>query len=257
MARHRAISTFASTAQPSPGITSRAGRSDDAGAIELRVVELRRLFDASARSAFRGDVLDSTAAETIVDRSKDLDRTAPLALVVRLERPSTADEADVLRRAVHRYFSGRAERCRRDVRELFRRGRISLAIGLGFLAATVGVGDALARSFRRGHLAEVLREGLAIGGWVAMWRPLEVFLYDWWPIRDDARLFDRLAAMPIRVQCDGDARDGRGREESPPAGALTEGSSPDTREAELDYALAETFPASDPVSCQVPTTLVR
>jgi hypothetical protein len=38
-----------------------------------------------------------------------------------------------------------------------------------------------------------------IGGWVAMWRPLEVFLYDWWPIRAEARLFDRLSAMAVRV----------------------------------------------------------
>jgi hypothetical protein len=26
---------------------------------------------------------------------------------------------------------------------------------------------------------------------------MEIFLYDWWPIRADARLFDRLAAMPV------------------------------------------------------------
>jgi hypothetical protein len=32
-----------------------------------------------------------------------------------------------------------------------------------------------------------------------MWRPLEIFLYDWWPIRADARLFDRLAAMPVSL----------------------------------------------------------
>ena len=42
-------------------------------------------------------------------------------------------------------------------------------------------------------------EGLLIGGWVAMWRPLEVFLYDWWPISAEARMFDRLAAMPVRL----------------------------------------------------------
>jgi hypothetical protein len=46
---------------------------------------------------------------------------------------------------------------------------------------------------------QVLHEGLAIAGWVAMWRPLEVFLYDWWPIRADARRFDRLATMPVRI----------------------------------------------------------
>jgi hypothetical protein len=33
-----------------------------------------------------------------------------------------------------------------------------------------------------------------------MWRPLEVFLYDWWPIRNEARLSDRLATMPVRVR---------------------------------------------------------
>ena len=32
-----------------------------------------------------------------------------------------------------------------------------------------------------------------------MWRPLEVFLYDWWPIRREAKNFDRLAAMLVRI----------------------------------------------------------
>jgi hypothetical protein len=30
--------------------------------------------------------------------------------------------------------------------------------------------------------------------------PLEVFLYDWWPIRAEARLFERLSAMPVRIE---------------------------------------------------------
>jgi hypothetical protein len=29
---------------------------------------------------------------------------------------------------------------------------------------------------------------------------LEVFLYDWWPIRNEARLSDRLADMPVRIR---------------------------------------------------------
>jgi len=32
-----------------------------------------------------------------------------------------------------------------------------------------------------------------------MWRPMEIFLYDWWPIRAEGRLFGRLAAMPVRI----------------------------------------------------------
>ena len=33
-----------------------------------------------------------------------------------------------------------------------------------------------------------------------MWRPLEVFLYDWWPILGEVRLLDRLSRMPVRIE---------------------------------------------------------
>ena len=33
-----------------------------------------------------------------------------------------------------------------------------------------------------------------------MWRPLEILLYDWWPLLAEARLLERLAAMPVRVE---------------------------------------------------------
>ncbi|HTO48639.1 MAG TPA: hypothetical protein VML91_13455 [Burkholderiales bacterium] len=38
-----------------------------------------------------------------------------------------------------------------------------------------------------------------IGASVALWRPLEIFLYDWWPILAEARRYDRLSAMPVRI----------------------------------------------------------
>jgi hypothetical protein len=38
-----------------------------------------------------------------------------------------------------------------------------------------------------------------IGGWVALWRPAEIFLYEWWPIRAEAKLLDRLSEMSVRV----------------------------------------------------------
>jgi hypothetical protein len=66
------------------------------------------------------------------------------------------------------------------------------------------LGDFLATLLRGSRVGEVVRESLTIGGWVSMWRPLEVFLYDWWPIRNEARLSDRLAVMPIRIMYAGD-----------------------------------------------------
>lgn len=169
--------------------------------IEVRVSELRQLFNAIDPSPFRQRDLDPSAEEFIVDWSKDLPTAAPLALVVHLERaPGKADEALELRDAIHEFFRQRAAGVRRRLRELFRRGRISLMIALAFLAASIAIGDALASYLEEGRLASVLREGLLIGGWVAMWRPLEVFLYDWWPIRAEVRLFERLSTMPVRIE---------------------------------------------------------
>ena len=97
------------------------------------------------------------------------------------------------------YFRAGASATRQQLRLLFRLGRTSLVIGLVFLAASIVLGDVAEEMLRETRFAGVARESLLIGGWVAMWRPLEVFLYDWWPIRAEARLFDRLSAMTVRV----------------------------------------------------------
>jgi len=168
--------------------------------IEVRVPEVRSLFNAIDPAPFNDRDLDPSAETFIVNWSKDLPRDAPLALLVHLDRPhDLAEAAAVLREAVHRFFAERARSERRRLRELFRRGRISLVIGLGFVALTVGA-TTLARTWwpTAGYW-RILDESLLIIGWVAMWRPLEIFLYDWWPIRAEARLFERLAAMPVRV----------------------------------------------------------
>jgi hypothetical protein len=168
--------------------------------IEVRVAELRQLFNAIDPSPFHERDLDPRAEAFIVEWARDLPRDAPLALRVHLERaPGRADEATLLGEAIHQYFKARAAGSRRNLRELFRRGRISLSIALAFLAASLTLSDLIGNVSDSGFAA-VLREGFLIGGWVAMWRPLEVFLYDWWPILGEARLLDRLSGMPVRIE---------------------------------------------------------
>jgi hypothetical protein len=112
---------------------------------------------------------------------------------------ASADEPQVVRDAVHQFFSHRAVASRRRLRRLFRVGRISLIIGLAVLAVLFGLAQVVMRRTPPTAVSQLLQESLLIGGWVAMWRPLEILLYDWWPIRAEARLFDRLAVMPVRI----------------------------------------------------------
>jgi len=177
--------------------------------IEVRVAELRQLFNAIDPSPFRERDLDPRAEEFIIDWAKDLPPTEPWALVVHLERAAgRTDEATLLREAIHAYFRARVVTSRRRLRELFRRGRISLMIALTFLAGSILVGDAIASYLAGNRLSDIIREGFLIGGWVAMWRPLEVFLYDWWPWVRRCNLYRRLASATVELTTD---LDGQGR----------------------------------------------
>jgi hypothetical protein len=172
----------------------------DCRPIEVHVAELKQLFNAIDPSPFRERDLDPSAEQFIVEWGRELPRDARLALVVHLDRPAgLPEEAAVLSDAVREFFAVRAETTRRRLRQLFRVGRTSLLIGIVFVAVTVAAGDLIAKALQGQHLGEIIKESLLIGGWVAMWRPLEVFLYDWWPIRQEAQLFDRLSAMPVRI----------------------------------------------------------
>jgi len=250
----------------------------DSRVIEVRVGELRQLFNAIDPSPFRERDLDPRADEFIVEWARDLPRDAPLALRVHLERAAgRVDEATLLGDAIHQYFKARAASSRRTLRELFRRGRISLLIALAFLAASLALGD-LIENISESGFAALLREGLLIGGWVAMWRPLEVFLYDWWPILGEVRLFDRLSQMPVRIEYKATVSDDSWRLDWPavPTSGLTVSPrrahvesqlvrrsempfentehqhTPEEerkiREAALDQTIEASFPASDPPS---------
>ena len=168
--------------------------------IEVHVSELKQLFHSLDPTPFRERDIDPQAEEFIAGWARELGPDKPLALIVHVDQglPSV-EEVQILRNAFREYFGERAVQIRRRLRQLFRVGRTSLTIGLLFLAASILLGDLVATVLRETRFAGIARESLVIGGWVAMWRPLEVFLYDWWPIRAEARLFDRLGAMALRV----------------------------------------------------------
>jgi hypothetical protein len=102
--------------------------------------------------------------------------------------------ASSIRRELHHY----EEFLTRRLRENFRLGRVSLSLGLLVLVFFVAL-SMLANKLPAGGVREVLHEGLLIIGWVALWKPVEILLYDWWPIVADRRKIRRLLAGAITV----------------------------------------------------------
>ncbi len=167
--------------------------------IKLRLRELPQLFNSLDPSPFHDRDLDADAEEFILSWARELAPNQEVELVLHLATPPSPERAGAVEAAVQHYFAQRAEMKDRDYRLRWRRGRISLVVGLLFLAGCLLVSKIFAQL---GHstLSAVLTESLTIGGWVAMWRPLDFFLYDWWPMRAELRMLQRLAKMRVRLE---------------------------------------------------------
>lgn len=179
------------------------GRPGDAPprAIELRVEQAAHLFDTLDPFPVPARDLARNVDEFIVGWARELPPGVSLRLVVHMPAAACGPgEREMLQSAFARYYAERAEMADMDLKELFRTGRRSLAIGLGALVAAIAGGQLIAALAGQGFMARVATEGLFILGWVANWRPVEIFLYDWWPIAQRRRLFRRLAAAPIELR---------------------------------------------------------
>jgi hypothetical protein len=89
-----------------------------------------------------------------------------------------------------------------DLKELFRVGWRALAIGLIVLFLSVIIGQTVVANLAPRPIGRVIEESLLIFGWVANWRPIEIFLYEWWPIVRRRNLYQRLAAAQVELKPD-------------------------------------------------------
>jgi len=172
--------------------------SPDPVSIKLRLRELAQLFNSMDPSPFHDRDLDANAEEFIVSWAREAPHGESVVLTLHLETIPPPGRAAEVEDAIRNYFGTRAEMKQREFRQLMKRGRTSLAVGLLFLAACLGISELFA-TLGQGALANFLKESLTIGGWVAMWRPLEIYLYDWWPVRADYRMLERLSRMDVRL----------------------------------------------------------
>jgi hypothetical protein len=165
--------------------------------IEITLRELKQLFNNLDPAPFHEKDLDPAAEEYIVSAVREIG-SQPSRLVLHLPPGTTDDEACGAVVAIRNYFAHRSRHAREQLRLLLVRGVISLLIGLAFLVICLSVRGLLMVNIRPGDA--ILSEGLLILGWVAMWKPVEIFLYDWWPDLDRRRLFERIAHLQIETQ---------------------------------------------------------
>ena len=166
--------------------------------IEMRIATLSQLFNSMDPTPFHHRDLDTNAERFLETWALEFSQASHFRIIVHIEQMPPEDPAALVTEAIHNHFEYKSVLARRKLRVLLLEGRTSLLIGLGFLALSV-LGADLLVAFADNTFFKLLKESLLIGGWVAMWRPMQIFLYEWWPIIRRGRIYRNLGRASVQV----------------------------------------------------------
>jgi hypothetical protein len=185
--------------------------------IEMRLRTVMQIFNSLDPAPFHEKDLDPDAEEYITGIVQDFPLAQPMKIVIHLPcREAECEEAQTLAEAIGNHFNYLEASAARELRLKFRQGRVSLAIGIAFLLSMGVISTLIAPYTTHGYVAWVAG-GLLIVSWVAMWEPINIFLYLWWPIRRKQKIFEKISGMGVEVR-----HDDREDEGSPAPAARTE-----------------------------------
>jgi hypothetical protein len=164
------------------------------GPIQVRVPTVERIFNPVDPSPLEERSLNDEVAAWIEEWAEDIDEEHVVLEIYVADGTVIGKEAAVTA-GLRDHFEYREWSAARRLSLLWRDGLISLAIGLTAMTVFTTASRLIGAS--KNPVAEVLHEGLLVIGWVSMWKPIEIFLYEWWPIRRELRAYRRLAAADV------------------------------------------------------------
>lgn len=167
--------------------------------IEVRVNTGLQLFDARDPAPFRARDLDDDFTEYIVTSADEFSAKTPLKIMIYVrEKMDKEIDRDAIMEAIHSWLSYQIDLKRIQLQKLFKTAQLFLGIGLISLITCLSLANLL-HSAETLDAVKIAKEGLIIFGWVSMWKPFELILFDWYPAFDRIRLFRKLLETEIEV----------------------------------------------------------
>ena len=166
-------------------------------AIEIKLNYVNQLFDIRDPAPFREKDLDDDAVEYMVSSVQELSaaKVHKLLIFIAKDKEDSSQVIDT-KNAIHQFFKYESERMSTKIHATLKNGIKSLLIGLGFLTFAILM-SMLIPSDSKTFWSLIFKEGLLLMGWVSMWKPINIFLYDWWPLSDLKKVYICLSNVEV------------------------------------------------------------
>ncbi len=167
--------------------------------IEVRVKEPKQLFDARDPAPFRERDLDDDLAEYILSSAKEIPLSTPFIMRFYISHIGEPElDENTIRDGVHEHFRYQVTLRQRELQQFAKRAQLFFVIGSLVLTLCLTIAKQIPAS-NQTSLA-IIREGLVIFGWVSMWKPIELILFDWYPLFEKLRIYRKITLAPIDVK---------------------------------------------------------
>jgi hypothetical protein len=175
------------------------GRKQSAGQIRVKLKDINQLFNSMDPSPFTEKDLDEDAEAFIESWAFEYPISSPISLHIITEQALSPDKgAKFISDAIHNFYKYKAHLKMREFKLLMREGRVGFLIGIFFLFMCFVASEILVKIEHK-TVVDFLREGFLIVGWVSMWKPIQIYLYEWWPLLRKARIYIKLSNMKISI----------------------------------------------------------
>ena len=171
--------------------------------IILKLENVDQMLIAPHEVFYGKRMLNHNAEEFLIEESEKHPYRTAIYLKVYLP-PDALNRSQEIEAAVHQHFTFRKNKSLKQLNRTLQFGWRSLVIAIVFLSLLVLFTLLVIRRIPEGGLSIIFREILIILGWVALWRPADLLLYQWRQFKRDASLFKRLAQCKIEVITEGE-----------------------------------------------------
>lgn len=179
-------------------------RPDPLTTVTLQLSDIHNFFQTQEVDPFLGENIEESGIDQLMDTLKARPGRSPSVTRIAIRLPAAAITPDLPQRtraAIGAYCRARIRLAEQKKRDIFLQARRAVPVGFFFWAFCLVMSLLFESIF--GHeeiLGRIFSEGFIITGWVGLWHPAELVLFDWRPYSRDIRLYQQIAAMEVVIE---------------------------------------------------------